>query len=449
MVIFKIGIDDTDTNLGYCTTFIAALLLEEALKIDLKIVDFPYLIRLNPNIPFKTRGNAAVALKFSGNIGKAKILFQKFQEICSNLIEEDKQKPNPVIALYSGNDDELNLFYRKALVKKVDIEEAIELAKKLDIKYLALRNEIGLIGALAAIGADLEDFTYELLAYRNPNETSRERGLNYEKVLEMDFKFKEYTFHNIDIEKKRILITPHGRDPVIVGIRGKDPDKLIEAFKFLEINAERWLIFKTNQGTDAHLKEARTTKSWDKYSVIYEEAIITENPIIIKGGHVMFGCIIAGKNAKVLVYNESGKMNKLARYLNEGDLVRIGGAVKDVIDNTLIINSEKIEILYLKEILKKKRPPCSKCGSRLKSAGSGKGLICKRCKNEIPFEFYISTPLNRELREGQILLPPPRSRRHLTKPIEGDYSGIIREFDLKYFYSKYLFPQKETVIHLS
>ncbi len=449
VVIFRIGIDDTDTSSGYCTTFVATLLLEEALRLGFEIIDFPHLVRLNPNIPYKTRGNAAVALILKGEIEKVEILFKKFEEICEGLIDEKADKPNPVMAFYNGDQELLREFYNRCLVSEISIEETMGLARKLGIKFLALRGVRGLIGAIAAIGANLDEFTYELLAYRDPNDKGRERGLSYAKVLEMDRLFKKYTFHNIDEGKKRILITPHGRDPVLVGIRGSDPDKLIEAFKFLGIQAQRWLIFKTNQGTDAHLKEAMKNENFARYGVIYEEAKIKDRPKVMPGGHVILDCLIKGKHAEALVYSESGAMNKLARYLHEGDLVRIGGGIKEIGASKMTINVERIEILSLSDVYLRKRPVCARCGSRLKSAGSGKGLICKNCKIEIPFEFHILTKIERPLMEGQVLLPPPRSRRHLTKPIEGNYQGIRKEFSLDYFYSKFLFPQKESVVNLS
>lgn len=57
-----IGIDDTDSNDGMCTTYLGALLLDE-LQAYGTLETLPLLIRLNPTIPYKTRGNAAVALK--------------------------------------------------------------------------------------------------------------------------------------------------------------------------------------------------------------------------------------------------------------------------------------------------------------------------------------------------------------------------------------------------
>lgn len=450
MKVFKIGLDDTDTSFGYCTTYVATLLIEEVIKSGFEILDFPYLIRLNPYIPYKTRGNASVSFEIRADHNLIEKIISKFEEISKELKDERQDKPNPVLAICEGEvDRSLKDFYYKSLVKEIKTEEAIELAEKLNIKYYALRSKRGLIGALAAIGADLKEYTYELLSYRNPSEKSKLRNLSYEKVKAMDEIFKDYTFQNLDEEKRRILITPHGKDPVIVGIRGKDPDKLVEAYRYLNIDAERWIIFKTNQGTDVHLTLAKHIKSFDKYSVIYEKCKIIEEPRITKGGHVIIEVSIGNKKAKLLVYRESGEMNRIARLLKEGDEIIIGGGIKDVEKDFLVINSERIEILSLKATYIKKRPPCPKCGVRMKSNGIGKGLKCENCNVKIPFEFDLAIELDRPLKEGQVFIPPPRARRHLTKPTERESLGINKQFSLKYFFSKYLLLDQKSVIDLS
>ena len=58
-----LGVDDTDSLEGGCTTHVAVQLAVR-LKEDLGIVLLgnPHLVRLNPTNPWKTRGNAALAL---------------------------------------------------------------------------------------------------------------------------------------------------------------------------------------------------------------------------------------------------------------------------------------------------------------------------------------------------------------------------------------------------
>jgi Predicted DNA-binding protein containing a Zn-ribbon domain len=69
-----VGIDDTDSRNGMCTTYLATLIVEELERRGIRLIDYPRLVRLNPNIPWKTRGNGALALEFGhGNERKSKI----------------------------------------------------------------------------------------------------------------------------------------------------------------------------------------------------------------------------------------------------------------------------------------------------------------------------------------------------------------------------------------
>src|SRR3989442_15938760 len=61
---FHVGIDDTDSEKGGCTTYTATVLFQELFNRGLRPFDFPWLVRLNPNIPLKTIGNGALAIHF-------------------------------------------------------------------------------------------------------------------------------------------------------------------------------------------------------------------------------------------------------------------------------------------------------------------------------------------------------------------------------------------------
>ncbi|MGH9987928.1 MAG: tRNA(Ile)(2)-agmatinylcytidine synthase, partial [Nitrososphaeraceae archaeon] len=63
--VVHIGLDDTDSTRGKCTTHAAYRITDYLLNHKIsEFVDYPLLIRLNPNIPWKTRGNGAVCLRF-------------------------------------------------------------------------------------------------------------------------------------------------------------------------------------------------------------------------------------------------------------------------------------------------------------------------------------------------------------------------------------------------
>src|SRR5512144_926862 len=60
-----IGLDDTDSTKGGCTTYLATLLVEKLEQLQVNFLDYPMLIRLNPNVPWKTRGNGALCIRFT------------------------------------------------------------------------------------------------------------------------------------------------------------------------------------------------------------------------------------------------------------------------------------------------------------------------------------------------------------------------------------------------
>src|SRR5271169_4619600 len=90
--IMIIGIDDTDSNEGMCTTYLGAILLEE-LQMYGTIETLPFLVRLNPSIPYKTRGNAAIALKLKTNCPEkvTAYILSRIEE----LAHMDCEKTNP------------------------------------------------------------------------------------------------------------------------------------------------------------------------------------------------------------------------------------------------------------------------------------------------------------------------------------------------------------------
>lgn len=65
MNYFYIGIDDTDSPDGMCTTFLASTILNEFRGNGIEIIGHPRLIRLNPFARFKTRGNGGVSFKLT------------------------------------------------------------------------------------------------------------------------------------------------------------------------------------------------------------------------------------------------------------------------------------------------------------------------------------------------------------------------------------------------
>ena len=92
MTTIHLGLDDTDSDDGMCTTYLITLILEELLKEKIKVLDYPNLIRLNPNIPWRTRGNASLCLRLETN--NPKRIFNIAKKIMIKNSESKRNKAN-------------------------------------------------------------------------------------------------------------------------------------------------------------------------------------------------------------------------------------------------------------------------------------------------------------------------------------------------------------------
>lgn len=420
--VMHIGFDDTDSTKGGCTTYIAALLIESLEKLKVEFLDYPNLIRLNPNVPWKTRGNGALCLriKYSSDLeGTIKETATSLIEMYSDLALKGT---NPGIVFLQKKEvpNEIKAFAKKTITNIVTLKEATRLIEKFKAEALGFKTCRGIIGALAAIGETLEeDYTYELIAYRIPENYGSKRKVEEESIFEMEDATAPYTFNNVDLEKKRVIITPRGPDPILFGIRGETPEYVKKGFRLIKSlePVERWLIFRTNQGTDAHLKKAAQLNEIKPYTSIIARGFVSQNPRTIPLRHVIFSIKDEFGEVDCAAYEPTGVLRKAARQLIPKDEIEVYGAVRHPTrSNPLTINLEKIKILTLHPILSASNPKCEKCGKRLKSMGKNKGFRCERCGSRFRHAKKTQISTNRALEESQYFTST-RSQRHLTKPL--------------------------------
>src|SRR5207247_3194915 len=98
-----IGIDDTDSEKGGCTTYTAAVLFQNLIERGFKPSDFPWLVRLNPNIPWKTRGNGALAVHFFVEEEQIENVERVVIEIVEKTTVSSTRGKNPAVVLLRGN----------------------------------------------------------------------------------------------------------------------------------------------------------------------------------------------------------------------------------------------------------------------------------------------------------------------------------------------------------
>jgi len=416
-VRIHLGIDDTDSLAGGCTTKIAANLVLMLASKGVAFLDHPNLIRLNPNVPWKTRGNGAVCLRIESNLTTEEVL-----ELAAEEIERSSRlgdpRTDPGIVVFAGAvPSDLEEFSKEALIRVVTPNEAVSAISRVGAEALSYGSNQGIVGALAAIGMPLgDDCTFELIAYRSGDFNGKPRLVDKESVLRMNEEMSEVTFNNVDPETGRILITPRGPDPILCGVRGESPEAVRKAFQMLQIRepVEAWMIFRTNQGTDAHLTRSLRISELQDHSAVVVEGIVKEKPRTIRGGHVIFVLEDETGSVNCAAYEPTGKFREIVRRLETGDRVRGFGGIRAAdkrIPKTL--NLEKLEILKLVSCTSSHNPVCPTCGKSMKSAGRRQGYRCERCGSHAASK--VQQESSRDLVK-RIYLPPPRAHRHLTKP---------------------------------
>ncbi len=401
-----VGLDDTDSLEGGCTTYLAALIIDE---LSLDVV--PNLIRLNPNIPYKTRGNGAVSFHTPDDPETRKKIL-KLVEKHSHLKDENT---NPGVVFLPDIDKQTILkdFYNKAVSEHVTVDEAESAAKKSGAELHKYNNGRGIIGALAAVGADLStDRTIELLAYRMKENYGQEKEIDKESVYGMNKELFPQVFHSIDSETNKILITPQGYDPVFCGIRGESLEAVEKAWSMIYPleKIERTQVFWTNQATDAHLRQKKVSEI-KPFDCVTVEGLVAKEPTTKEGGHVFFGLEDNTGYIDCAAYEPTGGFRDAVRKLVLSDLVRASGGVSKY-PNT--VNLERLEILELKENTVLEAPVC--CSRRMTSAGKGKGFKCKKCGRRAGQDEAVMKEKPRELSTG-LFMPPERAQRHLSKPL--------------------------------
>jgi len=416
-----IGLDDTDSTRKGCTTYIAALLVEKLQRLRAEFIDYPNLIRLNPNVPWKTRGNGALCIRIQYDEN----LEENIKEVVTNTVEQHADlefkgtDPGMVFFNKAKIPRTVKIFAKNAITGIVSLKEALELVKKFGAEAVGFKKCRGIIGGLAAVGETLQrDHTYEILAYRAPENYGSRRRIDEASIFQMDRATEPYTFNNVDLEKHRVIITPRGPDPILFGIRGETPEILKKAFEMVRPlePVERWVIFRTNQGTDAHLKKIEKIGHIKPYHPIIARGTVSINPRMIPRRHVIFSIKDGSGQVDCAAYEPTGALRKFAITLMAGDYVEVSGGVRKPSEsNPLTINIEKIGLLRLAPKIVYRNPICQKCGRRLKSMGKDKGFRCEKCGSRYASLEKVEVRMKRETRRG-LYITSTRSQRHLTKP---------------------------------
>lgn len=428
MIEYHLGIDSTDSlKLGMCTTYLGARIIEALAGMGCEFQSPPDLIRLNPNIPWKTRGNGAVCIRMRYLDGGIEEIMSIAEGLTDELSVFEDEQANPGIALVTGSvPQELKDLYIRAMHEVVETEDAISIGELCGAFMRGYKNRRGLIGALSAIGAvDIPDWTWEAMAYRDPYTRSRERKVDAGSIASASGRYPS-TFFNVDDSGKPLCI-PHSPCPVLFGIRGTDPtDALKAASEVACPSMERWVLWRTNQHTDAHIEIARNLVDLRELSSVRMKGRIARCPSYHPGGHLSFS-IEDGRNDTIdcWAYEPTKNFRKRLKGLIEGDVIEVWGSVRaEEGGMPVCINLEKVLVIELVAFMKRTKPPCPECGGSTESMGRGQSLRCKACGFRKGPLLPVLQPVERDLSTGYIE-PPEVSWRHLYKPSWLEFSGRL------------------------
>lgn len=428
LVLMFIGVDDTDSPDHMCTTFLAVELIKEFREWDL--IGMPRLVRLNPAVPWKTRGNAALAINIGRGRGDGRLIGEagdhlvrayprssqepdrdEVLERASRVVEKwaQREHSDPGLVVLPRQPD--GSLYRRAVTTIVEKKDALQAVEKAGGVYFQMNGGRGIIGAASAVAWRPHDRTYEVLTYRASDRWGTERDISEKEIRRLDRDYPS-TFNNFDQEADRPAIIPHTTCPVLYGIRGDSAPELVMAMlSIISEKPESWQLFITNQGTDEHIiTEWETLAPNSSYDVTGE---VIREPFTMRGGHVLVGLRADnGAELEAAAYEPSKSFRNVVRALRTGDRVRVLGEIRE---DRGTLNIEKMEVLSLAPSRVKTSNPVCACGRRMKSIGAGQGYRCRECSTRAA--EAVTEPEERTLREGWYE-PPVCARRHLSKPLK-------------------------------
>ena len=389
-----LGLDDTDSLAGGCTTKVMEDLLQNLPQQC--IVGEVRLVRLWPFASGRTRGNAALGVSidcddenelishldhwWNNEIVKLKGLISP-----SHHSNRPQVPSDPGMVWFSEQPDES--FYWDAVRHHVDIDDQPEATKTW--------GGLGVIGAIAAVSWRGKEATWEAIAWRRSQTSTQPRSVCPAALVEIDS--WDDTFLSRDPRSGTSLVAPRGLSPVLCGVRATTRDIATKALAVL-LESEHTESFsgcrtyKTNQATGDHLLPSTVA--------VIEEVLVDE---------VRKHARLITSHGEWVAFGEGGPVNQLARWLQQGDRVEMRG---------LQHPNGSYHLEQLRAVAwnarKKQRPLCSQCGQRMKSMGRNQGLRCPTCKwkcEDSWDDIAVQPPF-----EGWVE-PPASSRRHLSRPL--------------------------------
>jgi len=453
-----VGIDDTDSReRGMCTTYVAVR-VGERLEDAGFAVQRHLLVRCNPAVEHKTRGNAALALHVADDFKeseegseasdqRAERCFEIAREIVDELAATDGGDANPGLVVADSSPEDISedvaSLAERAVRTHCSIDEAVGLADRHEFHHAGWGTGRGRIGALAAVGAwaggasvtggadpgrigalaqesaddyaEIEaDWTCERIAYRETDRWGTKREVDVDSVFDAAERAYPTVWDTVDEASNTAVCVPRTPCPVLYGIRGDDPDVVEAVAGAIESETvDRAVTFYTNQGTDAHLMDGSLGLLEDDHAYRVD-GVVGSDPESREGGHVFFEIESPADSRPgveplpCVAFEPTKQFRDRVRNLRSGDVLTVCG---EVADGTL-----KLEKFAVRDLVRTEQttPICPDCGRTMESAGADQGYRCRDCDTSAPGP--VQRPIDRDLKLGWYEVPPI-ARRHVAKPL--------------------------------
>ncbi|ATW88849.1 tRNA(Ile2)-agmatinylcytidine synthase [Halohasta litchfieldiae] len=427
-----IGLDDTDSRSeGMCTTYLATR-LAEAIEATGGTVQRRLLVRLNPAVKHKTRGNAALALHTDLD---AETAFELACDQLESLAIDVDSRTSPGVVVATGSPeavpDSVSNHARRAIRHRISLDDAIAVSDDAGYHHRGWAGVgcdvqgRGRIGALAAVGAwqAFDEWTYETISYREFDRCGTPREVDTEAVFAAAESGYPTVWDTVDRGTGETVCVPNAPGPILYGIRGDEPAAVREVAADIAAadgteRVDRTATFLTNQGTDSHLADGAISslREGAGYRV---DGVVDSEPETRQGGHVFFRLADTDQAEPATVdcvaFEPTKRFRDYVRNLRVGDRLTVCGEYSDG-----TIKLEKIAVRTLNRT-EQVTPECPDCGRRMKSAGRNQGYRCRDCGTSAPGK--VAREVDRDLDLGWYEVPPA-ARRHIATPlVRGEFDG--------------------------
>lgn len=335
-----LGLDDTDGPAGSCTTHALLGLLASGAAGD--IIGLPRLVRLNPNIPWKTRGNGALVAELGIGAGGQRRLGTWAGRPVTGYSQSRGEPDLSAVALLDLLDrlglrepaSETGLIlsekalpeagYRAGVTGILEMDQVLADLHARDLDHAFRGSGRGLIGAWAALGWPGDASAYEGILYRDQEARTPDRDIPPATVASLVDLMPDQDY-NLGPAGETWCV-PHTLCPIALGIRSRSARGWGEVLATGErLGLPGALLFATNHGSNDHFQEP-TGPLQVLHS--YHLSVTAVGPAAwAEGGHLRLALDYQGTGLAAVVFEPTKDLRHGIAAVQPGETFQLWGAL--------------------------------------------------------------------------------------------------------------------------